>query len=155
MQNRKKCRQCREEGHKSHGLSRRYSCHEHWQPEEPDARALALVEERLRDEYAGEAARVALEWKAAEGKREEQRRADEEETEAREQHAKDAIRLLAPECLKCVDCHEEGFGPRVSMINVISVHSCLVMMCDAHAKSCELVQARSQKRNGRALALRC
>ena len=154
MQNRKKCRQCREEGHKSRGFSRRYSCHEHWQPE-PDARALALIEERLRDEYAGEAARAALEWKAVEDRREEQQRADEEEGEAREQHAKDAIRLLAPECLKCVDCQEEGISPRISMINVMSAHSCMVMMCDMHAKACELVQARSQKRSSRALALRC
>ena len=147
MQKRKKCRQCREEGHRPRGYMCKYSCHEHWQPEEPDARALALIEERLRDEYAGEAASDALEWKAAEDRRKEQQRVDEamvqEEEAARERLAKDAIRLLAPECLKCVDCQEEGFSSRVSMINVISAHSCLVMMCDAHAKACELVQARA------------
>ena len=147
MQNRKKCRQCREEGHKPRGYMCKYSCHEHWQPEEPDARALALIEERLRDEYAGEAASDALEWKAAEDRRKEQQRVDEamvhEEEAARERLAKDAIRLIAPERLKCVDCQEEGFSSRISMINVISAHSCLVMMCDAHAKACELVQARA------------
>ena len=92
MQNRKKCRKCREEGHKPRGYMCNYSCHEHWQPEEPDARALALIEERLRDEYAGEAASAALKSKAADDRREEQQRADEKEAAACEQLVKDVIR---------------------------------------------------------------
>ena len=155
MQNRKKCRKCREEGHKPRGYMCNYSCHEHWQPEEPDARALALIEERLRDEYAGEAASAALKSKAADDMREEQQRADEKEDAACEQLVKDVIRQLAPECLKCVGCQEEGFRSRISMINVISAHSCMQVMCDTHAKKCELVPTRSQKRSSRVLALRC
>ena len=61
MQERKKCGQCRENGHKSHGYSRNRCCDQHCDPESPDPRELALIDERLRDEFAGEAAKAALE----------------------------------------------------------------------------------------------
>ena len=143
MPTRKKCRDCRECGHKSRGYSRKYSCREHRQPE-PDARALVLIEERLREEYAGEAARAALEMKEADDQRERQRRADEEaacaENARKEETAKDAIERIAPECRDCVDCHEAGFGPRTSMVRLMSAHSCLVMMCRKHSKACREAQ---------------
>ena len=92
---------------------RDYNCLEHRSPEEPDARELALIEERLRDEYAGEAAMAALEMKQEEDRRESQRRAEEEAREAMEEPIKEACKILASECLKCAECLDRNFAKRL------------------------------------------
>ena len=153
MQKRKKCRRCRENGHKSHGYSRNYCCDEHWRPEEPDAQELALIEERLRDEFAGEAAKAALEMKkvadeeaAREAAREAAARAEEA---AREEDGKRAIKLLAPECLKCADCLDKNFGARHHALNTMRARDCLQFFCDKHNRECVRLQVQQQQPESR------
>ena len=148
MQKRRRCRDCRKNGFKSLGYSRDYCCVEHGRPEEPDARELASIEERLRDEFAGEAASAALEMKQAaeeEAAREAAREAREAAEEvAREEGGKRAIRLLAPECLRCDACLAEGFGAWAPLLDSLTAHACLQFICDEHAKDCERFQVQLQ-----------
>ena len=138
MPMRKKCRKCRDSGHRSRGLNRHEGCSDHQKPE-PDASAMALIEERLRDEYAGEAALAAMEMRKADVQREMQLRVDEEtarvEGVLREKTAKEVIERIAPGCRDCADCHGAGFGPQAKFIKHMSAQDCLVMMCPKHLRA--------------------
>ena len=140
MQTRKKCRQCREDGFKSRGFARSYSCQEHWQLADPPASELAAIEEQLRDEFAGDAAQAALDMKREDDERQERQRAAEETARVRaaalEATCKDACMSLAPTCANCSECLEQGFGGWRKLLNTLDAHQCLQLMCDAHAKEC-------------------
>ena len=148
MQKRRRCRECRENGFKPREFFREYCCDEHWCAEEPDSQELASIEERLREEFAGEAAKAALEMKQAadeEAAREAARQAREAAEEAaREEGGKRAVRLLAPECLKCEDCLAEGFDAWAPLLDSLSARDCMQFICDRHAKDCERFQAPPQ-----------
>ena len=156
MQTRKKCRQCREEGHKSRGNHRGFSCNEHRLPDDPPSSELAEIEEHLRDAFAGEAAQAALDMKREEDERQVRERAAEEAARTREAAleatCKDACMSLAPKCLECSDCLELGFGDWSKMLHTLEAHFCLSIMCDPHAKECERL-AQQQPKSRRILSL--
>ena len=97
-----------------------------------------MFEERLRDEYAGEAAKAALEMKQEEDRRESQRRAEEEAREAMEEPIKEACKILVPECLKCSECLDRNFGgwSNPKLLGGLSARDCLNILCVKHGKEC-------------------
>ena len=68
---------------------------------------------------------------------------------AREEDGKAAIKLLAPECLKCADCLDKNFGAWHHALNTMQARDLLQFMCIKHARDCERIQAQEQQPESR------
>ena len=114
MQQRRGCRECSAYGHKRSYYWNSCDAHLLPPPDEQREKELALVEERLRDQFAGEAAEAALLMK----KTEDERALARETAHLEEQQgitdrlrwAAEASRLMAPKSKKCADCYNNAYG---------------------------------------------